>query len=223
MHTFSTPTPISAVLDVPAGRIQVIATDRTDTTVELRPADAGRSRDVKAAEAATVDHRDGVLRVSAPAAKNRILGPSGALDVTVRLPAGSRVEVEAGGAEIRGAGRLGEVTVDGAYGTVELDEAASARITAHSGDITVARLTGPARISTGKGAIRITDATYGALVLRTAMGDITVDTAAGVSATLDAGTGRGRVHNTLRNTGGSAAGLTIQATTDHGDITARGR
>ncbi|MEH1098348.1 DUF4097 family beta strand repeat-containing protein [Micromonospora sp. CPCC 205561] len=221
--TFATPAPISAVLDVPAGRIQIIATDRTATTVEIRPADAGKSRDAKAVEGTTVEYRDGVLRVSAPAAKNQILGPSGTLEATLQVPAGSRIEVKAGGAEVRGVGRLGEVTVDGAYGTVKFDEAAGARITAHGGDVTVGRLTGPAQISTGTGTIHITDATTGALVLRTAMGDITVGTAAGVSATLDASTGYGRVHNALRNTEGTTAGLTIRATTDRGDITARGR
>lgn len=34
MQTFDTPAPISALLDVPAGRIRFIAADRTDTTVE---------------------------------------------------------------------------------------------------------------------------------------------------------------------------------------------
>jgi hypothetical protein len=56
-------------------------------------------------------------------------------------------------------------------------------------------------------------------VLRTQIGDVSVDAATGVSASLDAGTAMGRVHNTLKNTG--TTGLTIHATTDQGDITAR--
>ncbi len=59
----------------------------------------------------------------------------------------------------------------------------------------------------------------GAVVLRTQSGDISVAAAAGVSATLDAGTDHGRVSNALRNDG--TAGLDIRATTSHGDITAR--
>ena len=93
MHTFATPAAISAVLDIPAGRIQIVAADRSDTTVEVRPADAGKSRDVKAVDGTVVDYRDGVLRVSAPAVKNQLLGPSGALELTVQIPAGSRIEV----------------------------------------------------------------------------------------------------------------------------------
>ncbi|MEW2398600.1 hypothetical protein AB0959_21810, partial [Streptomyces sp. NPDC046862] len=60
MQKFDTPAPISAVLDIPAGRIQFIAADRTDTTVEVLPADPAKSRDVKAAEQTTVEHGDGV-------------------------------------------------------------------------------------------------------------------------------------------------------------------
>ena len=43
MQQFDTPAPITAIIEVPAGRIQVIAADRTDTTVEVLPADAARA------------------------------------------------------------------------------------------------------------------------------------------------------------------------------------
>ena len=224
MQKFDTPTPISAVLDVPAGRIQFIAANRADSTVEILPADASKGRDVKAAEQTTVEYRDGVLRIGAPAAKNQYFGPSGSIEVTVQLPAGSHIEAKAGSAEFRGVGRLGDVTFDGAYskhGAIKIDEAASARLSAHAGDISVGRLDGPAHISTNRGDIDIAQTTCGTVVLRTQMGDVRVGAARGASASLDAGTGYGRVHNALKNTEGAAAGLNIHATTGHGDITAR--
>ncbi|MEU1916278.1 DUF4097 family beta strand repeat-containing protein, partial [Streptomyces massasporeus] len=110
---------------------------------------------------------------------------------------------------------------DAAQGTVKLDETGSARLTLLAGDITVGRLGGPAEISTQKGDLRIAEAVSGAVALRTEQGDITVAAAHGVSATLDAGTGHGRIHNTLKNADGAAAGLTLHATTAQGDITAR--
>jgi hypothetical protein len=58
-------------------------------------------------------------------------------------------------------------------------------------------------------------------VLRTEAGDVSVGAAHGVSASLDAGTDFGRIHNALKNTDGAAAGLNIRATTAYGDITAR--
>ena len=221
MRKFDTPSPISTVLDIPAGRVQFIAADRADTTVEVLPADASKGRDVKLAEQTTVEFSDGVLRIKATAAKNQILGPSGSIEVTVQLPAGSRIEAKAAGAEFRGVGRLGDVACEGAHGAVKIDEAASVRLAALAGDVTVGRLTGPAEISTPKGDIHIAEATSGTVVLRTQMGDVTVGAAHGVSASLDAGTGYGRIHNALKNTEGAAAGLNIHATTDHGDITAR--
>ncbi|GAB2986678.1 DUF4097 family beta strand repeat-containing protein [Saccharothrix stipae] len=219
MRTFATTAPVSTVLDIPAGHVRFIAADRADTAVEVRPADAAKGRDVKAAEQTSVDYADGVLRI-VTTAKNQYLGASGAVEVTVQLPTGSRVEAKAASADLRGVGRLGDVTYDGSHGTVKLDEAATVRLTTHAGDVTVGRLTGPAEISTMKGDIAIAEAVHGTLVLRTQAGNVTVGAATGVSASLDAGTGHGRVHNSLRNTDGTAE-LAIHATTAYGDITAR--
>ncbi|MEW2255914.1 DUF4097 family beta strand repeat-containing protein [Streptomyces sp. NPDC047869] len=221
MQKFDTPAPVSVVLDVPAGHIRFIAADRGDTTVEVLPADASKGRDVEAAEKTEVTYAEGVLRIEAPAAKNRILGSSGSVEVTVQLPAGSRVEAKAALAELRGVGRLGDVTFEGAQGSVKLDETAAAHLTLQAGDVTVGRLGGPAEISTQKGDISVAEAQRGEVTLRTQHGEITVGAAHGVSASLDAGTGYGRIHNALRNTDGAAADLTIHATTAYGDITAR--
>ncbi|MFE1029837.1 DUF4097 family beta strand repeat-containing protein [Streptomyces sp. NPDC058818] len=220
MQTFDTPTPIATVLDIPAGRIRFIAADRTDTTVEVLPANASNRRDVKAAEQTRVEFGDGVLRVEAPV-NNRILGSSGSIEVTIQLPADSRVEAKAASAEFRGVGRLGDVAFESSHGSVKLDEAASARLTTLAGDVSVGRLDGPAEIRTSKGDIRIAEAARGTVVLRTEAGEVSVGAAHGVSASLDAGTGYGRIHNSLRNTGGAAADLTIHATTSYGDIVAR--
>ncbi|MGW6100381.1 DUF4097 family beta strand repeat-containing protein [Streptomyces sp. NPDC055157] len=220
MQNFDTPAPISAILDVPAGRIRFIAADRADTAVEILPTDASKGRDVKAAEQITVEYGDGVLRVEASPAKNRILGSSGSVEVTIQLPVGSRIEAKAADAEFRGVGRLGDVAFEAAQGSVKLDETASARLTLLAGDVSVGRLGGPAEISTTKGDIRIAEAVRGTVVLQTEAGEVSVGAALGVSASLDAGTTYGRIHNALKNTDG-AAGLNIHATTAYGDIVAR--
>ncbi|WBC16620.1 DUF4097 family beta strand repeat-containing protein [Micromonospora sp. WMMA1998] len=219
MHTFNTPTPITAVLTVPAGRVQLVAADRLDTTVDVRPADPADGRDVRAAERATADYADGVLRIDSSAVANRLLGPTGAVEVTVQLPAGSRVDATCSGAEFRGVGRLGDVAVTGAYRQIKIDEAAGLRLDALDGDVEIGRLDGPGEVSTGRGDIRVAEARRGTLVLRTGSGDITVGAADGVSAALDAGTGHGRIDNALRNDGRTE--LDIRATTGRGDISAR--
>ncbi|MEU2225910.1 DUF4097 family beta strand repeat-containing protein [Streptomyces sp. NPDC018347] len=217
---FATPAPISVHCDIPAGRIRFIAAARTDTTVEVLPADASRSRDVKAAGQTRVAYGDGVLRIEVPEAGNRVLGTGGGIEVTVQLPTGSHLLANSADAELRGVGRLGDVTLEAARATVKLDETAEAHLTLQAGDITLGRLGGSARISTRKGDIRITEAVRGTVTLRTESGDITVGAARGVSASLDAGTAYGRIHNALHSTDGGAA-LEIHATTSYGDITAR--
>ncbi len=101
------------------------------------------------------------------------------------------------------------------------DRAATARLSIVDGDITVGRLGGDTEIRTVRGAIQVTEATRGTVVLRTETGAITVG-AAGVPAALDAGTTLGRIRNALANTGGTP-GLTIHATSTVGDIAARSR
>ncbi len=221
MQKFDTPAAVSAVLHIPAGRIQVIAADRADTTVEVLPTNASKGRDKKAAEQTTVEFVDGVLRVTGPAEKNQLLGASGSIEVTVQLPAGSSVESKAAGAEFRSVGRLGDLACEGANGEVKIDEAASVRVAGYASDVTVGRLTGSAEISTQKGDINIAEASSGTVVLSAQMGNVTIVAAHGASATLDARTGYGRINNALKNTEGAAAGLTIHATTEQGDITAR--
>ncbi|MBO1336620.1 DUF4097 family beta strand repeat-containing protein [Streptomyces sp. VRA16 Mangrove soil] len=220
MQSFSTPAALTAVVATPAARVHVVAADRADTTVDIRPADPAKGRDVKAAERTTAAYADGVLRIAAPEAKSQAFGSSGSVEVTVQLPAGSHLEFTASLAELRAEGRLGNVVVDGAQGPVELAEAASARIALQDGAITVGRLAGDGELSTQRGDLTVTEAARGTLTLSTQLGDITVGAAAGTSASLDAGTGRGRVSNALKNTGGTPD-LAVRATTGQGDIAAR--
>ncbi|GAA1957501.1 DUF4097 family beta strand repeat-containing protein [Catenulispora subtropica] len=215
-----TPEPITVILEIPSGAIRLIAAERRDTTVEILPADASRNRDVKAAQHMQVAYDAGVLRVEAEAAEHRLIGDSGSVTVTVHLPAGSRVQAKAAVADLRGAGRLGEVAFEGATGSIDLEEAADACLVLADGSIAVGRLGGAAEISTRRGDIVIGEAVRGTVVLRTQSGSLSIGAARGVSAALDAGTGHGRIHNSLRNATGTAE-LLIHATTAYGDITAR--
>ena len=217
MQTFATPAPVTAIVDIPAGRIQFTAADRDSTTVEVRPADPARGRDRKLAARVTAAYGDGVLRVTAPAG-HRVPGSTGAVAVTVCLPAGSRVEARTASARFTAAGPLGGVAVDSAQATVSVEQAAAVRVSVVDGDVTVGRLGGDAQIRTARGDIRVAEAAAGTVVLRAGTGSVTVGAAAGVSAALDAGTTVGRIRNTLANAGTPA--LAIRATTTVGDITA---
>ncbi|MDA0565847.1 DUF4097 domain-containing protein [Streptomonospora sp. S1-112] len=219
MQTFTTPAPITADLTLPAGRIQIIAADRTDTTVDIRPANPTKNRDITSAQQTTATYTDGVLRIHTPQPKNTVLSSAGSVEITVQLPADSHVRATTAACELRGVGRLGQVTFEGAYNHTKIDEAAALTLTATQGDTVVGRLNGDATITAQSGDITITQATAGTLNLSTQSGDINVTAAAGASATLDSHTGHGRVSNSLKNDGTPT--LHIHATTTHGNITAR--
>jgi hypothetical protein len=108
MQTFATPAPITAVLDIPAGRIHFTAAARDTTTVQVRPANPAKGRDVKLAEQVTAAYTDGVLQITAPAG-HRVLGSSGAVEVTAQLPAGSAAQATTASAQFTTTGPLGQV------------------------------------------------------------------------------------------------------------------
>ncbi|MFI1256439.1 hypothetical protein ACH4U6_22065 [Streptomyces netropsis] len=219
MQKFETPDAIAAVVEIPAGRLSLLAADRAETTVEVRPAVAGKGRDVKVAEQTTVEFGDGVLRIIAPEARNQVLSNPGSVEVTVHLPAGSRVEATSAAAEVRTEGRLGDVAVHGAHRRIEIADVEGLRLTSVDGDVHVGRLGGPAQISTARGGITIGEAVHGTVVLRTQHGDISIAATPGASATLDADPRHGRVSNALKNNGSPV--LEIIATSGNGDIAAR--
>jgi len=51
MPVFDTPTPISATVGIPNGRLHLVASGRSDTTVKVRPSDPAAEGDVAAAAA----------------------------------------------------------------------------------------------------------------------------------------------------------------------------
>ena len=110
MPTFDTPEPISVTLEVGVGDIRIVAGDRTDTIVEVRPTDPAKKGDVTAAEQTRVDYAGGRLTIKAPKGWRRYtpFGGGESIDVQIDLPAGSHVRGEASMAAVRCTGRLGE-------------------------------------------------------------------------------------------------------------------
>ena len=61
MPTFGTPAPISVSLDIGVGSVEIIASDRADTVVDVRPTNPAKKIDVGAAEQTRVSYSDGTL------------------------------------------------------------------------------------------------------------------------------------------------------------------
>jgi Putative adhesin len=156
MPTFDTPQPISLELGLGfvVANVRIAASDRADTTVEVRPNDSSNKADLKVAEQTRIDYADGRLTVRTPKLGS-LFGRTGSIDVTIALPSGSRLQGETGMGEVLGEGRLGEVRFKTGYGDVRLDRTGELRLRSGSGDITVDRADGGAEITASNGAVNV--------------------------------------------------------------------
>jgi Putative adhesin len=157
MPTFDTREPISINLEIGVGEIRIVAGDRTDTVVEVRPADPAKKGDVTAAEQTRVQYADGVLRIKSPKGWRHysFRGGSEAVDLQIEVPAGSAVRGEAGVATLSATGRLGEFRYKSGAGDVNIEEAGAVSLKTSAGDVTVGRAAGHCDITTASGAVRI--------------------------------------------------------------------
>lgn len=154
MPTFTTPEPISALVQLAVGDATITATDRDDTVVLVRPSDSARDADVRAAEQTRVEYASGRLVVRAP--RPRVLwGKAGSVDVTVELPTGSDLEADASVATVRTTGALGDCRIKTSTGDVRLDEARTTTVGTGAGTVTIEHVDGDVQVSTGSGRIEV--------------------------------------------------------------------
>jgi hypothetical protein len=172
MPTFDTPEPISVTVEFGVGDLRIVASDRTDTTVEVRPSDPAKKADVTAAEQTRVEYAGGRLLVKAP--KNwrqyTFRGGGESIDVQVELPTGSHLRGETGVAALHCQGRLGECRYKTGVGDIQLDRAGAVQLRTGVGDITLERAGGDAELTTGSGSLQI-DGIDGTAVVKNSNGD----------------------------------------------------
>lgn len=158
MPTFDTPEPISVTVEIGVGDIRVVARDRTDTVVEVRPSDDAKKSDVGAAQQTRVEYASGRLLIKAPKGWKQysFRGGGESIDVQIDLPAGSSVRADAGVAAIHCTGRLGECHLTTGVGEIHVDEAdGPVELKTGVGDIIVGRTGGNAEVTTGSGVVQI--------------------------------------------------------------------
>jgi putative adhesin len=164
MPSFDTPEPISATIDLSIGAVRIIAADRANTVVEVRPSDPSDD-DVKAARLSRVEYLHGRLTVKAPRVRAWLTTRSGgSVDITVELPAGSSVEGTAGMGDFDADGALGSCRIKTGAGRIRLDRAAAVELTTGAGDISVDHVTGRAEVTAGSGDLRLRRLDAGAVI-----------------------------------------------------------
>lgn len=188
MPAFDTPEPISADIQIYLGQVRVHAGDRADTVVEVRPSDPSTEASVQAAQQTIVEFTGGRLLVKGPKPKAlaSLLPWRGSIDVTVDLPAGSRIEAKIA-ADFIATGPLGQTILHSSNGDLHVEQTGPLEARTSNGHITVDRVTGPAEATTSNGTIRIgtidgpgtVKSSNGAITLGEATGDLRVKTATG--------------------------------------------
>ena len=207
MPKFSTPEPITATVEIAAGSVSLIATDRDDTVVDVRPRDESRSHDVKAAEQVRVDFSNGTLRVSSQ--RGFSFPRRGAVIVDIALPAGSRLNASAASANITADGRYtdckfasasGDLRVGSVKGNLKAESASgaiavhdisgSASVSTASGDVTLDALDGEIKFRAASGSLKVSHL-RGNVNAQIASGDLTVATA--INGSVSAQTASGEI------------------------------
>ncbi|GIE80572.1 hypothetical protein Aph02nite_65220 [Actinoplanes philippinensis] len=179
MPSFDTPGPISAEIDILAGDVRIVATDRPDTVVHVRPADESKDRDRRAAEQTRAELVSGTLTVRGPRHPTLgVFGKVGVIDLVVELPSGSGVDAKVGAGAITCTGELGDCRLRSGAGDVQVEQAGNVTLTTGFGLVAAETVSGDAKLTTGSGKLHVRSVA-GPAVLKNGNGQSWVGHAAG--------------------------------------------
>jgi hypothetical protein len=151
MTQFATPEPITATLTTAGARVQVVASDRSDTVVLVEPVNSASRSDVKVAENTKVDLSAGELSVETTKSGDK----SGSVAITIELPVGSRLVLNTAWTEVHADGVLGDCELNLASGQIHLDHIASLRGNLAAGSVSIGHIAGTVSIEGGAAGVRI--------------------------------------------------------------------
>jgi DUF4097 and DUF4098 domain-containing protein YvlB len=157
MPVFETPERITAVVDVVMGDVRIVASDRDDTVVEVRPTNPNKKADLKAVEETEVEYADGRLLVKSQRDWRLYtpFGGHGSVDILIELPTGSDVRAESMAGPVHSAGRLGDCRFKSAAGNISLEHCAKLDLNTSAGEVSVKSVDGDAEVKTASGGMRI--------------------------------------------------------------------
>ncbi len=179
MPTFPAPAPITAVLDQVAGAVHVVASDRDDAVVTVLPANPGKAADAHQAQETSVDFANGILTVGNDRSlRNVVMGPKGAVTVTIELPTGSSLSGKVAFGSLDTEGALGAVDVTLAAGNARIGDVDRLTLSASAGSIVVGRVAGTADLRASAGSVRVREIA-GDATIRAANGHTTVSAVTG--------------------------------------------
>lgn len=178
MPIFETPSPIDLAIKLPVGRIEVFASDRTDTVVTVAPTNPDKAVDKRGADETKLDLDGQRLTITGPKPRLNFIGPTESVDLTIELPTASRVTAELSVGGVRTTGRLGATRIKALTGAVEIADTADLSVRAGHGSVIVGTIDGDAEIIADHGQIRLAKVT-GDVTLKASHGGIQIGESGG--------------------------------------------
>ncbi|CAN7639109.1 DUF4097 family beta strand repeat-containing protein [Devosia sp. LjRoot16] len=197
MHRFETRLPVRLVTEIAKGSVKLVATETTETIVEIFG---------HAADQVRVSQDGDQITVIGPKQHDGFFGGDTRLDVAITLPADSQVAVRTGSADITVVGSVGVAHLKSGSGDLVVDTATKPMVldtgsgnirvenarddvkaSSGSGDVSVTQSGAVVEVSTGSGDVQL-GTTRGATSVKTGSGDIRVGDA-GTDVTLRTGSG----------------------------------
>ena len=196
MTVFALSEPAEVRIEIQVGRVDLVATDRSDVVVTVSPSNPRRSGDRSAAEEVRVDRAGGAVRIIGPSRLN-LLGPGDSVDVLVEVPVTTTATVDLKYGSVNASGALSAGRMDVSYGNLTVERAARLDLSVGHGEVRVSRATGDAELRLKSGSAQL-GRIDGALRLSGSNASVLVDA---VGASADVTTSSGAVE--LGHVGGN--------------------
>ncbi len=213
MTTFAFDGPAQVRVEIQMGRIDVVASGRTDVEVRVSPSNPQRGGDRSAANGVKVERVGDRVLVTGPF-RLAIFGPGDSVDVVVEVPEGSHVETANKYGSTHLAGRLGVVRADVAYGELAVDSVERLTVSGGHGELRITDVTGDAEVGfksgsawlgrvggslrlTGSDGPVVVEAVAGPAEVASSSGSIELGTL-GAGATIRSAYGKVRVRDAVR-------------------------
>ena len=212
-YHFETLRPASLYVEIGRGSVQVVATDTTESYVEVAGRDAADVR---------VTQEGDEITVVAPRMRTGFLSGDSRLDVRVTVPTDSDLAIRTGSADIGVDGTVGTAKLKSGSGEVRVDTLAGpAVIDTGSGDILVDEARGELRIKSGSGSINLGQVAS-SVAVSTGSGDVEIGTTNGPTV-VKTGSGDLKVADARTDVSlTTGSGDLVIGTANRGRLTAKG-
>ncbi|MFN2471764.1 MAG: DUF4097 domain-containing protein [Gaiellaceae bacterium] len=188
MQTFQTPGPLKLRLRVPAGEVELVTLDGSETSVDIEPLRHDEATEAAVAEARVeLRERGGgagelVVEILEQGVGGRfgfLFGRSPQVRVRISCPHGADLELKSKSADLEARGRYGQVDVETTSGDVACGDVEGAvRIHCVSGDARFGRVQGAAEVNSVSGDVH-GEQTIGEATLNSVSGDVRLREAGG--------------------------------------------